>query len=310
MIDFTRFVERYEQLNASLPSSDYTSESLSNELNIRLFDSKTSADEILIVYHGGGVNSDAGYDILARQLSQALPACVYLVDIRGHGRSTGHRGDVSSPEQIWQDVDIVIDYARASFANARIHLLGHSSGGGMLINYFTQHSSPRGIESLILLSPAPGPFSPPNLNRNFSVPFASVNRWPFIINALSAGLFCGHSTGVRLHFPQELIKSRPDFVQCYSVNMANALTPRNPLKQLKRISVPVAIMLAEHDELFDANRMDEFFRSCGNPEVSSRIIEGCSHLDCIFGLTHVVREHFTTLKSPVPGTGAAGATSR
>jgi len=114
------------------------------------------------------------------------------------------------------------------------------------------------------------------------------------------GLFsflCGHRAGVRLNFPREVINARPDFVQIYSVNMANALTPRNPERQLKEISIPVTVMLAEHDELFDVIRMDEFFRNCGNPNVSSRVVEGSTHLDCIFGLTDMMREHFTGLTS-------------
>lgn len=297
MIDFIRFIERYEQLNASLLPSDRITENRINDLYIRVYEPKETVDEVLIVYHGGGVNSDAGYDILARQLSYALPVCVCLVDIRGHGRSAGIRGDTSSPDQIWRDVDVVIDYVRNAFTDARIHLLGHSSGGGMLINYFTQYAQSRIVESVILLAPALGPFSSPDLNRDFSSPFASVNRLSFIINAMSAGFLCGHRAGVRLNFPGKVINARPDFVQTYSVNMANALTPRNPAKQLKEISIPVTIMLAEHDELFDVSRMDEFFRNCGNPNVSSRVVAGSTHLDCIFELTDMVREHFTGLTS-------------
>ncbi|MFG1174681.1 alpha/beta hydrolase [Erwiniaceae bacterium CAU 1747] len=299
MIDFTRFVERYEQLTALLPSPEKIGESQIGELYIRLYAPQTAVDEVLIVYHGGGVNSDAGNDILARQLSDALPVCVCLVDIRGHGRSAGCRGDASGPDQIWQDVDVVIDYLRSSFTDARIHLLGHSSGGGMLINYFTRHAPSRKVTSLILLAPALGPFSPPALNRKVLVPFASVNRSAFIINALSAGFLGGHRTGVKLNFPREVINSRPDFVQEYSVNMANALTPRNPARQLKALSFPVLVLLAENDELFEVSRMDDFFRRCGNPNISSRIVKNSTHLDCIFELTDRLREHFTGTASRV-----------
>lgn len=297
MIDFTRFAERYEQFDASLIPSDNITESRINDLYIRVYEPMAALDEVLIVYHGGGVNSDAGYDIPARQLCYDLHVCVCLVDIRGHGRSAGVRGEASSPDQIWRDVDVVIDYVRTSFPDARIHILGHSSGGGMLINYFTRYSLSRSVESLILLAPALGPFSPPDLNRDFSSPFASINRLSFIINAMSAGFLCGRRTGVRLNFPCEVINARPDFVQTYSVNMANALTPRNPKRQLKEISIPVTIMLAEHDELFDVSRMDEFFRNCGNPNVSCRVVADSTHLDCIFGLTDMVKKHFNGLAS-------------
>lgn len=295
MIDFIRFSERYKQLDDLTPYPEKVRDVDVNGLYIRIYRPDRFVNEVLIVYHGGGVNSDAGYDIPARQLSCALPVCVCLTDIRGHGRSAGLRGDALSPEQIWQDVDTVIDYVRIIYKDARIHLLGHSSGGGMLINYFTRHVLPRKVDSLLLLSPELGPFTPPALHRKLSTPFASVNRWAFIFNALSAGFTGGHRTGVRLNFPSEVIHSRPDFVQVYSVNMANALTPENPTEQLKRLLFPVTILLAEQDELFDVKRMTEFFNSCGNSHLSSQVVKNCRHLDCIFELTDSMKKHFARL---------------
>ncbi|EBP0240541.1 lysophospholipase [Salmonella enterica] len=295
MIDFTKFIERYEQLKSLLPPPEKVSEYQFDGLYIRAYEPKIIASDILLVYHGGGVNSDAGYDVLARQLTKTLPVCVCLVDIRGHGRSVGHKGDISKPEQIWRDVDTVIQNVRTFSPSSRIHLLGHSSGGGMLINYFTRHVPVQKSDSLILLAPAYGPFAPSDLQIPSSVPFASVHKWTFIINALSAGFIAGNCIGVKLNFPAEVISSREDFVQIYSVNMANALTPRNPAKQLESLPLPVKILHAEHDELFDSCRMEAFAKGCHNPKISSRIVEGSTHLDCIFMLTDEMRAHFAEL---------------
>lgn len=299
MIDFIRFSERYKQLDDLTPHPKKVSEAKVNGLYIRIYEPEKAVKEVLIVYHGGGVNSDAGYDIAARQLSCALSVCVCLTDIRGHGRSDGARGDALSPEQIWQDVETVIDYVNSSYTDARIHLLGHSSGGGMLINYFTRHVLPRKVDSLLLLSPELGPFTPQALHKKLSIPFASVNRWAFIFNALTAGFAGGHRTGVRLNFPGEIIRLRPDFVRMYSVNMANALTPKNPSGQLKMLSFPVTILLPEEDELFDVNRMADFFNGCGNSGLSIQLLKNCSHLDCIFELTDSVKRHFPRLYSGI-----------
>lgn len=299
MIDFIRFSERYKQLDALTPHPEKVREVNVNGLYIRIYEPEKCVNEVLIVYHGGGVNSDAGYDIPARQLSCDLSVCVCLTDIRGHGRSDGLRGDALSPEQIWQDVDTIIDYARIIYKNARIHVPGHSSGGGMLINYFTRHVLSRKVDSLLLLSPELGPFTPQALHKKLSAPFASVNRWAFIFNALSAGFTGGHRTGVRLNFPSRVIHSRPDFVQVYSVNMAKVLTPKNPSGQPKKLSFPVTILLAEQDELFDVKRMTEFFSSCGNSHLSSQVVKKCRHLDCIFELTDSMKKHFARLPSGI-----------
>ncbi|WP_226892847.1 alpha/beta hydrolase [Pantoea vagans] len=238
-------VERYKQLDDLTPHPEKVRGVDVNGLDIRIDEPEKCVNEVLIVYHGGGVNSNAGYDIPARQLSCALSVCVCFTDIRGHGRSGGLRGDALSPEQRWQDVDTIIDYARIIYKDARIHLHGHFSGGGMLINYFTRHVLPRKVDSLLLLSPELGPFTPPALHKKLSIPFASVNRWAFIFNALSAGFSGGHCTGVKLTFHREVIRSSPDFVQVYSLNMANALIPKYPSGQQKKLSLPVTILLAE-----------------------------------------------------------------
>ena len=38
-------------------------------LSYRLYRQTAESEDVIVVYHGGGVNSAAGYDILARQLA-------------------------------------------------------------------------------------------------------------------------------------------------------------------------------------------------------------------------------------------------
>lgn len=67
--------------------------------------------------------------------------------------------------------------------------------------------------------------------------------------------------------------------------MENALTPRHPLKQLSRISLTVAIFIAENDEIFDAYPMLAFIKDCHTLHITSKIIKSTTHLDCIFNLS-------------------------
>lgn len=48
---------------------------------------------------------------------------------------------------------------RLRFPLARRHLLGHSSGAGMLLNYLTRYPCEQQADSLTLLAPELGPFS-------------------------------------------------------------------------------------------------------------------------------------------------------
>ncbi len=137
MIDFINFNDRYKQLRTLLPHAKNVAEYLIAGLNIRIFEPASTVEDILIVYHGGGVNSDAGYDMLAHQISHHGAICTCLIDIRGHGRSLGNKGSVSNPEQVWRDIDTVLEHVRVKFPGQEFTCLAIQAEG-MLINYFTR----------------------------------------------------------------------------------------------------------------------------------------------------------------------------
>lgn len=296
MINFDHFNQQADQLDAILPQPARVNTSQIDGLRYRLYQPQQAAEDLVIVYHGGGVHLDAGYDILARQLSYDAGIAVCLVDIRGHGGSPGAKGEVASPGMIWRDVDTLLAGMRELFPQVHIHLLGHSSGGGMLINYFTRHYPQRYSDSLILIAPELGPFANEVRRSQVEVPFAEVRQWPFVINALSGGWLFGNYPAVHLNFPEDVKASEPDFVQHYSVNMANALTPRCPAKQLAALPLPVLWLAAGNDELFSARAMGEFAEKNGNGQLRFSVIENSTHLDCLFFAEQAVRQHLLMLR--------------
>ncbi|MGD9427340.1 alpha/beta hydrolase [Pantoea sp. NSTU24] len=297
VIDFSQFNERFERLSSRLPASDNTEEHESDGLYFRFHLPAGEVNDVILIYHGGGVNADAGYTIPARQISARGAVCVCLVDIRGHGRSLGPKGDVTSPQQIWQDVDTVFDAVARRFPGVRIHLLGHSSGGGMLINYFTCHAPRNKADSLILLAPELGPFAPAHIIRTGATPFSSVNRLPFIVNALTQGKLCGRRSAVKLHFPEEVLTARPDFARAYSVNMANALTPRQPARQIAALPLPVTVLLPECDELANPQQVAAFVEGCANQNITVRQIKNSNHLESVFDASDAICHHLCSVNT-------------
>lgn len=296
VINFDHFNQQADQLDAILPPPARVNTSQIDGLRYRLYQPQQVAEDIVIVYHGGGVHLDAGYDILARQLSHNADIAVCLVDIRGHGGSPGAKGEVASPGMIWRDVDTLLAGMRALFPQGHIHLLGHSSGGGMLINYFTRHHPQQSSDSLILMAPELGPFANDVRRSQVAVPFAEVRQWPFVINALSGGWLFGNYPAVHLNFPENVKAAEPDFVQHYSVNMANALTPRYPAKQLAALPLPVLLLTAENDELFSAQAMKAFAEKNGNGQLRFSVIENSTHLDCLLFAEPAIRQHLLRLR--------------
>ncbi|PHM39470.1 2-succinyl-6-hydroxy-2,4-cyclohexadiene-1-carboxylate synthase [Xenorhabdus mauleonii] len=296
MIDFEQFNEKAALLAEKLTTPAKVKTAYTEGLRYRLYEPEKAAHDLFIVYHGGGVNIDAGYDLLARQLTIEDHFAVCLVDIRGHGDSIGRKGAVSQTAIVWRDVDRVIAELKTQFPAIRLHLLGHSSGAGMLINYFTRHKPAHKIDSLVLLAPELGQFAT-GIHRNDSpIRFAEVSQWPFIINAISGGLFFGHYPAVKLNFPEDLRARYPDFLQHYTVNMSNALTPRQPAKQLAALPLPTLLLAAEEDELFDPVAMSKFASEHGNKLLHFKMLHQSTHLDCLFRTQEALRQHLETLQ--------------
>lgn len=73
------------------------------------------------------------------------------VDLRGHGRSEGHRGYVERFERYIDDVEAAVTALVERFTDQKLVLVGHSMGGLVVLTYLLRH--PEGIEGAVLSSP-------------------------------------------------------------------------------------------------------------------------------------------------------------
>lgn len=60
---------------------------------------------------------------------------LFTADLRGHGRSGGARGHISSIEDFMQDIDLLIEQARSRYPSLPLFLYGHSLGGILVLHY-------------------------------------------------------------------------------------------------------------------------------------------------------------------------------
>lgn len=73
-------------------------------------------------------------------------------DLRGHGRSGGARGHISSIEDYMQDIDLLLVQARTRYPGLPIILYGHSIGGVQVLHYGLLRKP--NIKGIIATSPA------------------------------------------------------------------------------------------------------------------------------------------------------------
>lgn len=64
---------------------------------------------------------------------------LFGADLRGHGRSGGARGHVSSIEDFMKDIDVSLEQARLRYPGLPIILYGHSLGGIQVLYYGLTH---------------------------------------------------------------------------------------------------------------------------------------------------------------------------
>jgi len=286
-VDFDAFLLRLQseppctpQESGAITASDGVS------LAFDLYLSSAANSDVLILYHGGGAHRRAGYDRLAGQIARSSALSVCTPDLRGHGDSGGPRGHCPSPKAMWADMDEMIAQMRARFPYARLFVGGHSSGAGFVLNALGASAQRRDIAGLMFLAPEFGYRA--GLHRSFSS-FARINTWPVLLNIFSGGFLAGDWPAV--YFGGAGAKPASGLVDCYSVNMANAVTPRQPAMQLSGVDRPLWIFYAERDELIDAKKLCKFVRRNKPPFCAMEPID-TTHLGIILDAAPaIVRLH-------------------
>lgn len=234
-------------------------------LQVGVFEPEGAARGVLVFFHGGG-GSGRAYGGLADRVRRSGPIAVLTPDLRGHGASGGPRGFAATPQTLWSDVDAVIDWARAAYPSARLFVGGHSSGGGLVVNWAGAGSARLPDVAGIVLA-APMLSARPN-------GFAKANSWAFMAYLASGRRLMTRAEAVRFDYPEDRAAAH-DLVRAYSPGMSLAVTPRRAREILRDLAAPVLIVAAASDELFDMSEL--------RAAAEGRAFEvvGGTHLSCL-----------------------------
>ncbi len=94
---------------------------------------------VICLLHGLGDHSQRFGTHFARCFTNAGYA-ILTFDMRGHGKSGGARGHISSIDSYMEDIDILLDHAANQFPGLPAFLYGHSLGGILALHYVLQKS--------------------------------------------------------------------------------------------------------------------------------------------------------------------------
>jgi alpha-beta hydrolase superfamily lysophospholipase len=89
----------------------------------------------VVIAHGYAEHSGRYGHVAAALVAAGFNA--WAPDHRGHGRSTGVRGDIGSMDAVVADLDLLVDAAAVD--GRPVFLLGHSMGGAIALAYAQAH---------------------------------------------------------------------------------------------------------------------------------------------------------------------------
>jgi len=92
---------------------------------------------VIALVHGFGEHCNR-YDHVADFFNKNNFSVV-AYDRRGHGKSDGKRGHMTSHESIIDEVDLLLEKCRSEHPGKEIILYGHSQGGNVVLHYLLKH---------------------------------------------------------------------------------------------------------------------------------------------------------------------------
>jgi pimeloyl-ACP methyl ester carboxylesterase len=217
-------------------------------------------DRLAILAHGSSASS-AEMNAVAEALAAGGVTAV-AIDVRGHGAS-GARGDIAYVGQLEDDLADLIARLRADDSDARLTLVGHSSGGGFALRVA---SEPLGaaFDRFVLLAPYLGYMAPTNRPAIGAGLWASPDMPRIVALKLMSkvGLTLGQS------LPAIAFANAPEarFVTTmrYSYRlMTNYGPPWDWRGALSAGAGRIALIAGERDELMDASAYQRVIPSLG-----------------------------------------------
>ncbi len=192
------------------------------------------------------------------------------VDLPGHGRSEGRRGNIKSYARPGEMIDILLTSCRKTFPGIPIFIYGHSLGGGIVLDYLIRNN-PK-IKGAIVTSPWLRLSFEPSAAKMF---IASVMKYILPGLTQSSGLNVSHIS----HDNNVVEKYRTDPLVHgkISVSLFNeAMTAgKYCLKNAAELKIPTLLIHGSDDLICSPDGSREFAAKC--PMAELKIWEGGYH---------------------------------
>jgi alpha-beta hydrolase superfamily lysophospholipase len=192
------------------------------------------------------------------------------VDLPGHGRSQGRRGNIRNYNQLAEMIDILLESSNRTFPGCPVYLYGHSLGGGIVLEYLLKRK-PK-LKGAIVTSPW--------LRLSFEPPRSKVVL-ANIMKSIMPGLVqpsglnvnhISHNEAVVLKYERDPLVHGKISVSLFAAAMGAA---KYSLDHASELNIPTLIMHGSEDMITSPEASREF---AGKTEMAElKIWEGGYH---------------------------------
>jgi alpha-beta hydrolase superfamily lysophospholipase len=238
----------------------HTEFSIDTQDGLQLYGQSWEPDEkpkaVVCLLHGFKEHSSR-YSHLAKALVNNAYS-MFAIDLRGHGKSQGRRGDTPSYNALLDDIDQLYKTAEERYPDTPCYLYGHSLGGNIALNYIF---SPR-------RKPAGAIISGPWLRLSFEPPAARVTLarimngiWPTFSQpvGLETAALSRDTQIVNAYENDPLVHDQISARMYLEIHMAGL----RALDHAAKLSVPILLMHGSADRICSPDASGEFAASAG-----------------------------------------------
>jgi len=223
----------------------------------------------LMVIHGYGEHSGR-YAHVADALNVSGIA-VHGIDLRGHGRSEGKRGDTPSWSTLLEDIRMYMDILRRRYESGNLFLYGHSVGGLVAIDYALHVE--QDFRGLIASGPVLGQ--------------AGVSPFLLFLSKILASVVPGFQLDVNLDVDN--LSRDPAVVEAYcsdplvhgkaTARMGAAMNAATEACQrdAKLLRIPFLVFYGEEDKLAPPGGTEQFYANLHTEDRTKHVIAGGYH---------------------------------
>lgn len=258
-----------------MPTQTYTARD-GTKLPLRHFPCQNAP--LLILVHGSGWHG-AQFAALGEKLATEGLAEVLVPDLRGHGAAPPtKRGDIAYFNQLEGDL---ADLAKAYNTGQNLILLGHSSGGGLVIR--AANGALKGqMAKAILLAPYLKHNAPTaRADSAWAAPLTRRIIGLSMLNMMRIRLLNG-LTAIQFRFPNTVLNGPLGHTatRAYSYRMMLGFNPR--AAYLKDISAlpDFTLIAGTEDEAFHAEHYEKTMRAASD-KGRFHLLKGLGHLDVV-----------------------------